>query len=216
MHYIYRLKYFLIALFITSMLSIPTHIKGNQSDVQAKTIHIIWPLYGATYVLENLLTHPSHIGAPIGKFRELYMPGNRIAKHIQTPVKPYSQIIHTAASRHQVDPALIKAVILAESKYNPEAVSKKGAKGLMQLMPATARSLGVMDIFDPEDNINGGTRYLKKLLDRFDGNIKLALAAYNAGSRYVKKYGGVPPFLQTRTFIKNVLKYHREYREVDV
>jgi soluble lytic murein transglycosylase-like protein len=216
MHNKYRLKYFLVVFSIAGLLSILTFLNIHQSAVLAKTNHIVWPLYGATFLLENLPNNPSSIGFPIGKYRVLNMPGDRIAAHIRTPVKPYSQIIHAAARRHRVDPALIKAVILAESKYNPEAISKKGAKGLMQLMPLTAKSLGVADIFDPEDNINGGTRYLKKLLDRFDGDIKLALAAYNAGSRYVKKYGGVPPFLQTKTFIKKVLKYHREYRKVDV
>ncbi len=82
----------------------------------------------------------------------------------------------------------------------------------MQLMPPTAKALGVQDIFNPEDNINGGVRYIKKLLVRFEGDTKLALAAYNAGSRYVRHYGGIPPFLQTRTFIKNVLKYQQMYK----
>jgi len=82
----------------------------------------------------------------------------------------------------------------------------------MQLMPHTAKSLGVQDIFNPEDNINGGVRYLKKLLNRFEGDTRLALAAYNAGSRYVRHYGGIPPFLQTRTFVKKVLKYQQMYQ----
>jgi soluble lytic murein transglycosylase-like protein len=82
----------------------------------------------------------------------------------------------------------------------------------MQLMPLTAKALGVQNIFNPEDNINGGVRYLKKLLNRFEGDTGLALAAYNAGSRYVRHYGGIPPFLQTRTFIKKVLKYQQMYQ----
>ncbi|MBW2634401.1 MAG: lytic transglycosylase domain-containing protein, partial [Deltaproteobacteria bacterium] len=110
-------------------------------------------------------------------------------------------MINRAAATHEVDPALIKAIIMAESRYNPRAVSKRGARGLMQLMPVTAKSLGVIDSFDPEDNINGGVMYFRRLLDRFDGDVTLALAAYNAGSRYVRKYGGVPPFRQTRTYI---------------
>jgi soluble lytic murein transglycosylase-like protein len=125
----------------------------------------------------------------------------------------FNPIIHKAADEFEIDPALIKAVIMAESRYNPKAVSKRGAKGLMQLMPATAKSLGVTDSFDPEDNIFAGSRYLKTLIKKFDGDIELALAAYNAGTRHVKKYGGVPPFKQTRQYIHKVFKYHRLYKE---
>jgi soluble lytic murein transglycosylase-like protein len=120
---------------------------------------------------------------------------------------PFHQLILQAADRHDVDPALVKAVILAESNYNPRAISRRGAKGLMQLMPATAKALGVKDLFDPESNINGGVKYLRKLLDRFGGDVELALAAYNAGSRYVRKYRGVPPFRATRFYIRKVMKY---------
>lgn len=126
---------------------------------------------------------------------------------------PFEHFINQAATTHQVDPDLIKAIIMAESRYNPKAVSKRGARGLMQLMPITAKSLGVEDSFDPEDNINGGVMYFRKLLDRFDGNVKFALAAYNAGSRYVRKYGGVPPFRQTQTYIHKVFNYHRQYKQ---
>jgi len=127
---------------------------------------------------------------------------------------PYEKIIVKAANTHQIDPALIKAIIMAESRYNPTAVSKRGARGLMQLMPVTAKSLGVKDSFNPEDNINGGVMYFKRLLDRFDGDVTLALAAYNAGSRYVRKYGGVPPFRQTQTYIAKVFRYHKRYKQV--
>ena len=118
-----------------------------------------------------------------------------------------------AADRHQVDPALVKAIIMAESSYNPRAVSKKGAKGLMQLMPTTARALGVVDIFDPEHNINAGVRYFKRLMNRFDGDTRLALAAYNAGSRKVRQYQGVPPFRATKHYIKKVFMYYKHYKK---
>ena len=134
------------------------------------------------------------------------------AKHHQLSLS-FEPFIHKAADEFKIDPALIKAVIMAESRYNPKAISKRGARGLMQLMPATAKSLGVADSFDPEDNIYGGSLYLKTLIDKFDGNIKLALAAYNAGSRSVKKYGGVPPFKQTKLYIHKVFKYHQLYKE---
>jgi len=113
-------------------------------------------------------------------------------------------IIVKVAAEHEIDPALIKAIIMAESGYNPRAISKRGAKGLMQLMPGTAEALGVEDIFDPEHNINGGVAYFKRLIDHFEGDLKLALAAYNAGLRKVKRYQGIPPFKATRYYINKV------------
>ena len=157
-------------------------------------------------------------GPPAVATRADVQPGQSRAQQVASrkekgPHAPFEHIINRAASTHKVDPDLIKAIIMAESRYNPKAVSKRGAKGLMQLMPITAKSLGVEDSFDPEENINGGVMYFRKLLDRFDGNVKFALAAYNAGSRYVRKYGGVPPFRQTQTYIHKVFKYHRQYKQ---
>jgi len=126
----------------------------------------------------------------------------------------YHPIIIEASKRYQVDPSLIKAIILAESGYNPKAVSKRGAKGLMQLMPGTAEALGVEDSFNPEHNINGGVKYLKQLVTQFDGDVKLALAAYNAGSKKVRKYRGIPPFKATRYYIKKVIEYQNIYKKL--
>ncbi len=125
---------------------------------------------------------------------------------------PYHGIIVQVAGRYEVDPHLIRAIIFAESGYNPKAESKKGARGLMQLMPSTAKSLGVKDIYDPEENIDGGVRYFRSLLDRFDGDVRLALAAYNAGSRHVRNYEGIPPFRATQLYIKKVLKFHEKFK----
>jgi len=124
----------------------------------------------------------------------------------------FDSIIFKAAKQHQVDPALIKAIIMAESNYNPDALSKKGAQGLMQLMPNTAKWLGVKDSFNPEYNIHGGVKYFKQLLLQFDGNVELALAAYNAGSKRVRQYNGVPPFTATRYYITKVFKYYEHYK----
>lgn len=126
---------------------------------------------------------------------------------------PYDGIIRKAAERYEIDPALVKAIIMAESSYNPKAVSRKGAQGLMQLMPMTARALGVEDSFDPEDNIDAGVRYFKQLLEQFDGDLKLAIAAYNAGSRKVRMYKGVPPFKYTRYYVAKVIEYHQRYQQ---
>ncbi len=122
-------------------------------------------------------------------------------------------IVVKTASRHRVDPALVKAIIMAESGYNARAISKRGAKGLMQLMPATARALGVEDAFNPKQNISGGVRYFKKLFTQFDGDVEMALAAYNAGSRNVRHYQGIPPFKATHYYIKKVFKYYKIYKE---
>jgi soluble lytic murein transglycosylase-like protein len=106
---------------------------------------------------------------------------------------------------------LIRAIIAAESNFDPLAVSHRGARGLMQLMPDTAKSLGVTDIFDPGQNIDAGVRYLRLLLDRYAGDVRLALAAYNAGILRVRQYGGVPPYRATRLYIKKVLQYQNEF-----
>jgi Transglycosylase SLT domain len=125
---------------------------------------------------------------------------------------PFHGIIVQVAGRYEVDPNLIRAIILAESGYNPKAKSKRGARGLMQLMPTTAKSLGVENIYDPEENIDGGVRYFRLLLDRFNGDVRLALAAYNAGSRHVRNYDGIPPFKATQHYIKKVLKFHKKFK----
>ena len=123
----------------------------------------------------------------------------------------YYTIIRIVAKQHDVDPYIVKAIIMAESNYNPKAVSNKGARGLMQLMPVTAREMGVKNSFDPVQNIDGGVRYFKILLDRYKGDVKLALAAYNAGSGKVQEYNGIPPYKETRIYINKVLKYQKHY-----
>ncbi|MFC1821930.1 lytic transglycosylase domain-containing protein [Thermodesulfobacteriota bacterium] len=137
------------------------------------------------------------------------------AYHLKTMSKSrtYYPIIRAAADRYQVDIALIKAVIMAESSYDPVVVSRKGAVGLMQLMPNTAEALGVPDSYDPAHNIDGGVRYLKALLNQFSGDMTLALAAYNAGSRKVREYHGIPPFKATRYYVRKVLDYYFYYKQ---
>jgi soluble lytic murein transglycosylase-like protein len=134
--------------------------------------------------------------------------------HLPSIANPaeYEQIIRTSADKYGVSASLIKAVIHAESGYDPNAVSPKGASGLMQLMPGTARSLKVSNSFDPKDNVEGGVKYLRFLLDTFRGDVSLALAAYNAGLNKVAKFGGIPPYTETRTYVNRVLSYMQSYQ----
>jgi soluble lytic murein transglycosylase-like protein len=128
-------------------------------------------------------------------------------------VLDYASEIASASMAWGVESALIRAVIHAESAFNPNAVSPKGAQGLMQLMPQTASRFGVTDSFDPEQNINGGTRYLAWLLTRFDGNERLAVAAYNAGEGAVDRHEGVPPYQETRSYVDRVERLVGVYRQ---
>jgi len=122
----------------------------------------------------------------------------------------YAEVIDEAAELHDVDPALVRAVIHAESAFNPRAVSPKGARGLMQLMPGTARMLGVRNAFSPASNIHGGTKYLSQLLRRYRNEI-YAIAAYNAGEVPVDRYNGVPPYSETREYVRRVLRLKKQY-----
>lgn len=124
----------------------------------------------------------------------------------------YEPLICDSAERYGVRPELVAAVIRAESGFDPGAVSRRGARGLMQLMPAHIREHEIEDPFDPRQNINAGTRYLGRLLRRYNGDLSLSLAAYNAGPAVVDRYRGIPPYTETRAYVKKVLSYYRRYR----
>lgn len=143
-----------------------------------------------------------------------YTPGkNKIASKAPSAVnavnqesRPFSDIIKEASAAYGVNEEIINAVIKQESSFNPQALSSCGAQGLMQLMPDTAKSLGVKNAFNPEENIMAGTRYLKQKIDEFNGSLPLALAAYNAGSGAVKKHGGIPPYKETQAYVAQITK----------
>jgi soluble lytic murein transglycosylase len=167
-----------------------------------------------TYVDEGGTSHFTNI-LPIGKkFRVVI--SERI-KHVVARVfnnTTYDGIIERQAQTHGIDPSLVKAVMKAESNFNPNAMSHKGAQGLMQLMPDTARLMKVDNPFDPEENIRGGTRYLKYLGETFGGNLDLMLAAYNAGPARVKEYNmNIPPYDETRTYVQRVKSYYKSFKK---
>jgi soluble lytic murein transglycosylase-like protein len=162
-------------------------------EAEPKPVSIVEPKADATAVENKLAVN----AAPLSK---------RAAKQ-KAAVENYHDIINEAALANNVNPNLVKAVILQESGGNPKAMSPKGAKGLMQIMDGTARMLGVNDPFDIKQNIQGGVKYLADLIKKFEGDIKSALAAYNAGPAAVKKYGGVPPYDETRDFVNSVMSH---------
>lgn len=133
--------------------------------------------------------------------------------HTKLRLDVYSEEINKAAADYGVDAALLRAVIHAESAFNPNALSNKGAQGLMQLMPGTASDLNVNNPFDPEENIRGGAQYLAMLLKNFNGDMKLATAAYNAGEANVRKYDGIPPFDETKIYVERVALLHERYQK---
>ena len=128
------------------------------------------------------------------------------------PPEQIDHLVSQNSAQWNVDPALVKAIIANESGFNSNATSNVGAQGLMQLMPGTAQGLGVTNAYDPAQNVWGGTKYIKGLLDRFNGDVKMAIAAYNAGPGAVEKYGGVPPYAETQNYVQNVLASYEKYR----
>ncbi len=150
-----------------------------------------------------------------GEFRPAPSPDapSRISVRTRIALGEFDEYIDEAAVRYKMPPALVRAVMHAESAFNPNAISVVGASGLMQLMPGTAREMYVKDIFDPKDNIEGGVRYLRVLANEFDGDMVKMVAAYNAGPEAVKKYGGqVPPYAETQAYVRKVISLYFQYK----
>jgi len=145
----------------------------------------------------------------IEKAQEQMFNENRVSvgKSTKFDITDFDPIIKKAADKYNIPERLIKSIIKQESNFNPYAVSRKGAKGLMQIMPETAKLLGIKDVFNPEENIEGGVKYLRMMLDRFGGDLVKALAAYNAGPEAVEKYNGMPDYTETKNYIRNILNY---------
>ena len=156
--------------------------------------------------------------APTHNQYRVYMrEGTGTPSEVEKRVKPdsdkYDHLISESCGLHGVDFALVKAIIRAESSFDPYAISSKGAEGLMQLMPETSKKLNVANPFDPHENIKGGVKYLRYLLDRFNDDLRLSLAAYNAGETTVTQVNGVPNYRETKNYVAEVLRYYKEYKK---
>jgi len=163
------------------------------------------------YVDEEGVIHFTNVPTD-GKFKLFYREKPvHFQSELGLQLEKYDHLIFKASEKYNVNYNLIKAVIKAESNFNPQAVSRAGARGLMQLMPKTAYAYQVQDSFEPESNIEAGVRYLRYLLNLFQGNLHLALAGYNAGENAVIKNKGVPPYPETRTYVQRVLRFYQEY-----
>jgi soluble lytic murein transglycosylase-like protein len=167
-----------------------------------------------TYQDDDGIVHLTNVPIESNVNYRLILREKRILfdRRIFVDITRYDNLISQAAQKYKMDRALIKAVIKAESNFNHQAVSPKGARGLMQLMPTTAAQLQVQDSFHPEKNIEGGVRYLRYLLQRFNGNLSLALAAYNAGEKAVTRHGGIPPYRETQNYVQRVQSYIPMFR----
>jgi soluble lytic murein transglycosylase-like protein len=175
-----------------------------------------------SYVDRDGTVHFTNVPGGDSRYR-LYMRSRDGARRRGMAVAPtdssperfqrYNDVIREAATLYQIPEELVRAVIKVESDYDPRAISRAGAQGLMQLMPETAQRMQVRDIMDPRENILGGVRYLRVLANMFNGNLHLTLAGYNAGENAVVKHGGIPPFDETEDYVVKVLAYYRRYRE---
>jgi soluble lytic murein transglycosylase-like protein len=198
------------ALVVAALLSFPFH--SASADIYQYTdaqgiVHFSNVNVGAGKQFKRIKSAPAEKQPTASASRRVVPPPSTISS--SNMPSAYVDIINSACDRHGIDPALVHAVVKVESDFNPYALSRKGAMGLMQLMPQTAVELNVRNSFNPHDNIDGGVRYLRYLIDRYEGNLSLALAAYNSGETAVKRWGTIPPFRETQNYVQRILKIYR-------
>jgi hypothetical protein len=197
---------------IAALLGVP--IRQSSADIYQYTdengvIHFSNVGVGKAKNYRKIKTEPRHQSRSDNSQRSVH-PSTEASQSSSKAYSAdsYAEIINSACNRHGVDPALVQALVKVESDFNPYALSKKGAMGLMQLMPQTALDLQVRNGFSPDENIDGGVKYLRYLLDRYEGNLSLALAAYNSGESAVQKWGTIPPYRETQDYVQRILKIY--------
>ena len=171
------------------------------------------PALGDIYMYRDADGVMHFTNTPSSPQYKVYIRTPKLRFYTPANADAYDRIIQEAARRHGVNFNLVKAIIRAESSFNPQAVSKKGARGLMQIMPQNYATLDISDPFDPHQNIMGGTRYFRTLCDRYQGELALSLSAYNAGPTVVDRYQRIPPFPETEQYVERVLRYYRHYKD---
>jgi hypothetical protein len=170
------------------------------------------PCYGGIYRYIDEKGDYHFTNCPKDPGYELYIPEKGDSRPVRVDPKQYEPVIEEFSTKYGVDSALVKAIIRAESDFDTYAVSRKGARGLMQLMPQTAMQWKVIDVFDPRQNIEGGVRHLKHLLQTFENNLALSIAAYNAGKEVVIQNYSIPPYNETQNYVRKVLGYYESYK----
>ena len=180
---------------------------------QSGTIYVLVDHLGRTLYTDRPDRYPDYTRLTGQSARATLKRSSRRPSKKDRGQTDIDQLIAVTATRNELDSALLKAVVHAESSFNPRAQSRRGALGLMQLMPRTAKHYGVRNAFDPKQNLTGGARHLRNLLNRFNGNETLALAAYNAGETAVKRHGGIPPYAETRAYVRRVQRLRRTYQQ---
>ena len=188
-----------------SLANITNDISSNSTNAMNDSVKNYLSAFLLNGVASNVTSNTSNT---ITQYTSNYTNGKKYESFL-AGAEQYADTISKAASTYNVPEKLLASIIKQESNFKSNAVSSAGATGLMQLMPSTAKYLGVKDATDPEQNIMGGAKYLRKMLDQFDNNVSLALAAYNAGPGNVKKYDGIPPFKETQNYVKKVMNYYQ-------
>ena len=181
------------------------------SDIAAVTQRIS-ELTGQNFAAPPQTAPPGTFSGMVASAMDQQAPLQPVQGMNVIPPPQIDAMVNTNAAQFGVDPSLIKAIIANESGFDASATSKTGAQGLMQLEPDTAAGLGVDNAYDPSQNISGGTRYIRSLIERFHGDLRLAIAAYNAGPGAVEKYGGIPPYAETQNYVQNVLASYQQYK----